>query len=104
MMREVDWGLFKKLFPIFWTLGMVAYLYGWVDYYIVGGQRVGWNSWLLLPLLNAIGQVGLSAAVLAAVCVIWKGLLAKAPAVVTAKWKGKSTRDALNNRLQAGPS
>ncbi len=99
MMREVDWGLFKKLFPIFWTLGMVAYLYGWVDYYIVGEQRVGWNSWLLLPLLNAIGQVGLSAAVLAAVCVIWKGLLAKAPAVVTAKWKGKSTRDGLNKSV-----
>ena len=48
MMREGDWGLFKKLFAIFWAIGMVAYLYGWVDYYILGDQRVGWNSWLLL--------------------------------------------------------
>ena len=48
MMREGDWGLFKKLFPIFWAVGMVAYLYGWVDYYILSEQRVGWNSWLLL--------------------------------------------------------
>ena len=91
MMREGDWGLFKKLFAIFWAIGMVAYLYGWVDYYILGDQRVGWNSWLLLPLLNAIGQVGLSAAVLAAVCVIGKGLLARAPAPATAEPRGEST-------------
>ena len=84
MMREGDWDLFKKLFAIFWAIGMVAYLYGWVDYYLVGEQSVGWNSWLLLPLLTALGQVGLAAAVLAAVCVIGKGLLAKAPAPVTA--------------------
>ena len=81
MMREGDWGLFKKLFAIFWAIGMVAYLYGWVDYYILGDQSVGWNSWLLLPLMNAIGQIGLSAAVLAAVCVIGKRLLAKPPAL-----------------------
>ena len=77
MLREGDWDLFKKLFPIFWVVGMVAYLYGWVDYYLVGAQSTGWNSWLLLPLMNAIGQIGLSAAVLAAVCAIGKRFLVK---------------------------
>ena len=91
MIREADWGLFKKLFPIFWAIGMVAYLYGWVDYYLVGAQSVGWNSWLLLPLMNAIGQIGLSAAALAAVCAIGKGLLGKAPAPATAEPEGEST-------------
>jgi len=83
MIREADWGLFKKLFPIFWAVGMVAYLYGWVEYYLLSEQSVGWNSWLLLPLMNAIGQIGLSAAVLAAVCAIGKGLLARAPTTAT---------------------
>ena len=90
MLREVDWGLFKKLFPIFWVVGMVAYLYGWVDYYLLSEQSVGWNSWLLLPLMNAIGQIGLSAAALAAVCVVGKSLLARAPASATAEEKEES--------------
>ncbi len=91
MLREADWDLFKKLFPIFWAIGMVAYLYGWVDYYLVGPQSVGWNSWLLLPLMNAIGQIGLSAAVLAAVSAIGKGLLVKPPAPATEEPGGEST-------------
>ena len=94
MIREADWDLFKKLFPIFWAIGMVAYLYGWVDYYLVGEQSVGWNSWLLLPLMNAIGQIGLSAAALAAVCAIGKGLLARSPAPATAEPPGESTSGA----------
>ena len=90
MMREGDWGLFMKLFPIFWVVGMVAYLYGWVDYYLLSEQSVGWNSWLLLPLMNAIGQIGLSAAALAAVCVVGKSLLARAPASATAEEEEES--------------
>ena len=89
MLREGDWVLFKKLFPIFWVVGMVAYLYGWVDYYLISAQSTGWNSWLLLPLMNAIGQIGLSSAALAAVCVVGKRLFIKAPDPATAEEKGE---------------
>ena len=91
MIREADWGLFKILFPVFWAVGMVAYLYGWVDYYLLSELSTGWNSWLLLPLMNAIGQIGLSSAVLAAVCAIGKGFLAKATAPATVEQEGEST-------------
>ena len=89
-LQEADWDLFKKLFPIFWTIGMVALFYAWVDYYIIGEQGGGLNAWILWSLLTAIGQVGLSASVLAAVCVLWKGPVTKAPGAVAAFWKGRS--------------
>ena len=67
----MNWDRFRKLFLIFWIVGMVLWLIGY-SRFILGEGWAHWNleiisSLLLQQLVPNIGNVGISAAVLAAV-------------------------------------